>query len=302
MSENSPPEETVTTLEPVPEPVPVTYDTLVMSGGATKGMIHLGAVQSAMDHLLLKDVVNYVGTSAGAMTCYLLAIGYTPIEIMVYICTNRILERMQYFNLVAVINGEGATSFTPIQETLEKMTLDKVGKYLTMKELRDTFHKNLVCATYNRSRKKMEYVSADNYPDLPCLIALRMSASIPLLFDKFRYMGHEYVDGGVADNLPVAEGERIGNKILAITLDPIPDENPEEKDEGLLQYIFSLLYVPITQSTLYRINMATEKSTIIRIPNDSIKFFDFNIKSSTKLNMFSQGYQSFKKLIAEKKE
>ena len=276
-----------------------TYDTLVLSGGATKGMILLGAVQCAFDNHLLKDVVNYVGTSAGAMTCYLLAIGYTPIEIMVYICTNRLLERMQYFNLVAMINGEGATSYTPIQETVEKMTLDKVGKYLTMKELRDTYKKNLVCATYNRTRKVMEYVSADNYPDLPCLIAIRMSSSIPLLFDKFRYMGSEYVDGGMADNLPIKEGERIGNKVLAITLKPDSNSDSEEKDEGVLQYIFSLLYVPIQQSTVYRIQLADEKTTVIQVPSGELKFFNFNIKSSAKLDMFSEGYQSLKKCLTK---
>jgi len=273
------------------------YDTLVLSGGATKGIILLGAIQCAMDNLLLKDIVNYVGASVGSMISYLLAIGYTPVEIMVYICTHRILERIATFNLVAMINSEGAISYSLIQETLEKMTLDKVGKFLTMKELRDMYGKTLICATYNNTREIMEYIGPDNYPDLPCLIAIRMSSNIPQLFGDFNYMRFEYVDGGISDNFPVVAAEEIGKKILGIVLLPDTKHKSEEKNKGFLEKLFSLMYVPINQSTSFRISLTTKKTTIVRIPSGSLKFFNFNIKSSTKLDMFSEGYQEFRKDI-----
>ena len=67
------------------------YDTLVLAGGGTKGILTLGALQYAFDNLFLTNVKNYIGTSAGAMICFLLCIGYKPIEIIVYICTHRLL-------------------------------------------------------------------------------------------------------------------------------------------------------------------------------------------------------------------
>jgi predicted acylesterase/phospholipase RssA len=111
------------------------YDTLVLSGGGIKGFCLLGGVQAAFDLGLLKNIDTYVGTSVGAMIGYLLAIGYTPIEIIVSLYTNRWLEKMQYFNLVAMINGNGATSFTNLNEALEKLTLAKIGRLLTLGKL-----------------------------------------------------------------------------------------------------------------------------------------------------------------------
>ena len=79
------------------ENILVDYDTLVLSGGSSKGIMTLGALQYLYDNFLLKNIKNYIGTSAGAMICYLLAIGYTPVEIIVYICKHQLLEKMQHF-------------------------------------------------------------------------------------------------------------------------------------------------------------------------------------------------------------
>lgn len=273
------------------------YDTLVLSGGAHRGMILVGAMQYLMDNKCLENINTYIGTSAGSMICYLLAIGYTPIEIMVYICTHRILERLLSFNLVAMIQGEGAISYTPIQETLEKMTLDKIGKFLTMKELKDTYNKTLICATYNNTRQTMEYIGPENYADLPCLIAIRMSSNISVLFGKFKYLGFEYVDGGISDNFPIVEGEKMGENILGVTLIPSKKQYNDEKEKNFLEYLLDLMQVPIAQSTVFRISLATEKSKIIQIPAKHTGLSGFSISSSSKLDMFSQGYQSTQKLL-----
>ena len=103
-----------------------TYDTLVLSGSSCKGLLILGALQYLTDNFQLKDINKFVGTSAGSMICYFLAIGYTPIELMVYICTHQIMEKMQHLNIVSMMNGTGACSFSGIQEQLEKMTINKM--------------------------------------------------------------------------------------------------------------------------------------------------------------------------------
>jgi len=92
----------------------VNYDTLVLAGAGVKGILTLGALQCAYDNFLLRDIKIYIGTSSGAIICFLLAIGYTPIEIVVYICTNKLMEKLQHFNIVAMINGSGASSYTSI--------------------------------------------------------------------------------------------------------------------------------------------------------------------------------------------
>jgi len=139
---------------------PMFYDCLVLSGGSSKGIVSLGALQYAVDNFLLKNVKTYIGTSSGAMICYLLAIGYTPIEIIVYICTHQIMEKIQHFNVVGMINGSGASSFASIQEQLEKMTISKIGNLLTLKDLQIRFEKTLICVTHNLSTNQTEYLSS----------------------------------------------------------------------------------------------------------------------------------------------
>jgi hypothetical protein len=71
------------------------YDTLVLSGGSSKGIIILGALQYLIDNYLISNIETYIGTSVGSIICYLLLIGYTPIEIIVYICKNQLLEKRE---------------------------------------------------------------------------------------------------------------------------------------------------------------------------------------------------------------
>jgi len=276
------------------------YDTLVLSGGAVKGLILLGALQCALDKYILNNIQTYVGTSIGAIIGYLLAIGYTPIEIMVYICTHKLVERMQYFNIVGITKGEGVASFRPIQETLEQMTLDKIGRFITLKDLHEQYGKTLICSTYNMTQQKQEYLSYHNIPELPCLIALRMTANVPFLFDKFKYMGNFYIDGAVSDNFPVAIAEKVGTKILGIRLYKEKSSYAPEEEIGVLEYIFKVLNIPIDQASSYKCSLVdSEKCTIVKIPENDPKMFDFNIKSKVKLDLFSKGYQYFGNCVVE---
>ena len=75
-------EKQIVSVEPEshPKPLPpIDYDTLVLAGASSKCIVTLGAIQYAYDNFLLKNLQTYIGTSSGAMICYLLAIGYTPV-------------------------------------------------------------------------------------------------------------------------------------------------------------------------------------------------------------------------------
>jgi len=280
----------------------IDYDTLVLPGGGIKGFSLLGAVQSAMDMGYLKNVKTYIGTSVGSILCYLLAIGYTPVEILVSLYTNRWLERMQYFNLVAMINGNGATSFTNLNECLEKFTINKVGRFLTLGKLRENFGKTLICVTYNMTTCVTEYLGPDNYPDLPCITAIRMSSNIPLVFDRFKYMDNYYIDGGISDNFPILKGEEIGTNIFGIHLEIEENSLRDDPEDGLITYFIRLLQIPIIQSTKNKITLATNKSLIVPIAGGNIRnAMEFDVKSKIRLEMFSTGYQSVRDFFEKSK-
>lgn len=266
------------------------YDTLVLSGGSSKGIATLGALQYTYDNFLLKKVDKFIGTSSGAIISYLLSIGYTPIEIIVYICSNQLLEKLQHFNIVAMINGVGALSFTPIYEQLEKMTIDKIGYIPTFQDLKTKFNKTLICVTYNFTEKKTEYISYETYPNMPCLIALKMTSNLPLIFEKYKYGNNYYIDGGVSDNFAIDIGDKLGKKVLGILLSS-EVENFNHPDSNILEYIYELMFIPISQTIDHKIKNVSEKCKIVILNYAHIKFFNFSINSKDKLELFSSGYQ-----------
>jgi hypothetical protein len=278
-------------------------DTLVLSGGGIKGFLLLGGIQSATDLGYLENITNYIGTSIGSIICYLLAIGYTPIEIIVSLYTNKWLERMQYFNLVAMINGNGATSFTNINECLEKLTICKIGRFLTLGKLKEIYGKTLICVSYNITTCVTEYIGPENYPDLPCLTALRMSSNIPMVFDRFKYMDNYYIDGGVADNFAILKGEEIGSNVLGMYLEIEENNLQDDPEDGILSYFIKLLQIPVRQLTQNKIKSSNGNSIIINIKAGNFKnALDFNIKLKSRLEMFSAGYQKVKDILQNKSE
>lgn len=270
------------------------FDTLVLSGGSIQTLITLGSLQYAVDNFLLKGVTTYIGTSAGSLSCYLLAIGYTPIEIIVYLCTKQILEKMKSFNIVAMMNGNGATSFSHIQEQLEIMTIDKIGKLLTLKDLYENYGKTLICVTHNLTSDKTEYLSYETYPDMPCLIALRMSSNLPFIFDHFKYLGSFYIDGGISDNFAIQLGDKIGTRILGIYIFNFKKNFKQDMSKNAIEYLYQLMSIPMWQNTKNAISNISDKCTVISLEPDKTLFFDFNLDSRHKLEMFSSGYSQMK--------
>ena len=259
------------------------YDTLVLSGGGCRGIALLGSIQYMKDNEYLNNINIYIGTSVGSIIGYLLSIGYTPSEIIAYICTNQILEKMQCLDIMSMVNGGGAYSFNVIQEHLEKLTIDKIGRYLTMKDLYQQYHKNLICCTYNLTTSSAEYISYENQPDMPCLTALRISSNLPFIFDKYKYTNSFYVDGGVSDNFPIDLGNKLGSKVLGIYLnqDFGIDKN---LNLNILEYFYKLITIPVIQNINLKIkSVDTSKCTIIPIIYDEIGMFQFNINTVDKL-------------------
>lgn len=274
-----------------------TYNTLVLSGGSIRGIAILGALQYAYDNYYLNKITTYIGTSAGALICYLLCIGYTPIEIIVYLCTNQLLERLQAFNIVAMLQGHGAASFNPLSEHLEKMTIEKIGYLPTMEDIYNKLGKKLIFATHNLTEARTEYLQPDTHPKLPCITALRMSSNLPLIFERYKYGHCLYVDGAISDNFPIQLGDKDDNKTLGIILTGKNKKLDSNAELNTIEYIYNLMFIPINQSVLYKIDNVSNRCKIIQLPTTKIKFFNFNLTTSTKLELFSEGYEFIKKNI-----
>jgi len=276
------------------------YDTIVLGGGAIKSFNILGAMQYAYDNYLLKNIKTFIGTSGGSMISYLLIIGYTPVEIITYLCTNQIFEKLQNFNMVAMMNGLGAVSYLHIYDQLEKMTIEKIGYIPTLKDIKEKFDKDFISITYNLTEDKIEYLSHDTYPNLPCLIAIRMSSNLPLVFEHFKYGNSHYIDGGMANNFAIDLAvEKGGKNILGIYNEMSNNYSFAKNTEfNVLEYIFKVIFIPTSEIRNLKfksIEKNNNKMDIIKIVDaKNTNPFNFGISVKDRLDLFSNGYQTAK--------
>ena len=273
------------------------FDTLVVSGGSTKGICALGGIQYLYDSNILQKITNFIGTSVGSMICYLIVIGFSPQEILAYLCSKQLLEKMQHFNLVAMINGAGASTFIHIQEQLEKMSISKIGFLPTFQDIFITFGKVLVFPTFNISSSTTEYLSKDTYPNLSCITAIRMSANIPFVFEDFKYGNSYYIDGSISNNFPIEIGEQLGTNILGIYIQTTNETNLSKN--GFIEYIFILLSTLILSCDNIKIDNKGPRTTIVRLNCESnFNFLQFNLDTKSKLELFSNGYMQIRDRIS----
>jgi predicted patatin/cPLA2 family phospholipase len=208
------------------------------------------------------------------------------------------LEKIQHFNIVAMINGQGASSFTAIYEKFEKMTIEKIGFLPTLNDLKEQFGKTLICVTHNITENKTEYLSPETHPNLPCLIALRMSSNLPFIFENYKYGNSFYIDGGISDNFPIDIGDQIGKKILGLLLCTENNNFNNNPDIDIIEFIYKLMFIPVSQIEKYKLNnISSNKCKIIKLNYNKYTFFSFDINSKNKLEMFSSGYRQMKEQI-----
>ena len=277
------------------------YDTLVLSGGAINGIIILGALQYCKDKGLINKIKTYVGTSVGAIISYLLIIGYTPVEIIVYLCTNNgVFQKLKYFDINSGCRGDGATTFLHISEYLERMTTEKIGRLITMKDVKNIYGVEFVCTTFNVTKNTTEYISSSTHPDIPCLSALRMSANLPLVFETYKYGDSFFVDGGICNNFPLNIGEEHGERVLGVVvLSPSETSTEVYPQKNMLAYIYRLLSAMFQEMTNQKIEMKKQATEIIKLnAMTGIDVLNFNIDSKHKLDMFSFGYNQVSEQIS----
>lgn len=278
------------------------YDTLVLSGGGVNGYGILGSLQYLKDNRRLDNINTYVGTSIGAIIAYLICIGCTPMDIMVYLTTKNVLKSLNQINVISMIQGSGCCNFNSLQEHIEKVTIDKIGQYMTLKGLKDKFGKTLIVCTYNLSKSTVEYIGPDTHPDIPCLVAIRMSSNVPLIFEDFKYMGDYYTDGGVFDNFPIDLPEiKDKNKIGIAIETKIGEYRKPTISSNILEYIFHILYLGINKSYNDKIKKSLDYENslivVIDIDNNPFNFVNFSISNKSVLEMFSIGYSNTKKIF-----
>jgi len=286
------------------------YDTLVLSGNSTNAVVILGALQRLYDAKIIyaDDIVNYVATSSGSIISVLLAVGYTPLDVLCYVCVERPYDRMRCMNVGnLILRGKSLTSIEPLRSIVGDMVKDKCGGRIpTLREMYARNRKKLVFVSYDLTRDEKVYVGADNlrFRDLNIVEAAMMSCSFPFIFEPYQFDGSAFVDGGIVDNFPLdyarkelvgGDVESAGSVIGVYIQNPMKPYSSDAGNIALFTRLFQIFVNETTESKIRGAEKITnERTTVIRVETKP-NFFNFDQNNPEILAMFDAGYASVKK-------
>ena len=202
---------------------------LALSGGGIRGIAHAGALKALEDNNIKTDVIG--GTSSGALIGSLYALGYTPYYI--YILFKRYAKEIAGINSMPIINGIGNYMMSKKVEitglktgrSLER-TFNDLANRKGVKEIGEIKTMPIVIPAVDIKEAK-EYIFTNSVPNVENKEkyithirvgkAVRASSSFPAVFCPCEFETHQFMDGGVLDNVPVIEVKKQGvDKVIAI--------------------------------------------------------------------------------------
>lgn len=191
------------------------FRNLVFEGGGVKGIAYCGALQVIEEKGILKDIRRTAGTSAGAITAGLLAVGYSTGEILQLLSQTSFKNFMDSYwgflrDTIAFFRYYGWYKGNYFKRWFENLIEQKTGdKNLTFRQLYEksklepAVFRELVVTGTNLNTRSTEIFSAETSPDLAVAQAIRISMSIPAFFRVVRWNRTRYADGGLFYNYPI---------------------------------------------------------------------------------------------------
>lgn len=187
---------------------------LALSGGGVKGAAHIGVIQALEESGIKIDFIG--GTSSGSIVAVLYAMGYTPEEMF------RLFE---YF-AKKVVEADPKYYFSSIKENKKiaisgllsgvniELSVKEACEYKKVKNINDISFPLVIPAVdaingkeyifTNRPEESEKYIS-----NIEICKAVRASSSFPAVYAPCKWEGHQFLDGGILDNVPTKEVRRM---------------------------------------------------------------------------------------------
>lgn len=181
--------------------------TLVLEGGATRGVFTSGA----LDYLMEKDVYlsHVIGVSAGACN----GVDYVSKQIgRTRDCMIHKEKKYSYYY--------GFRKFVREKSILDMdMVFEKYPKEIFPFDFDTYFASDIECeiVTTNCETGKAEYMTEKKDADRLMRLC-RASSSLPLVSPMVKIDGAPYLDGGLADSVPVGRALKKGNEKILVVL------------------------------------------------------------------------------------
>ncbi len=189
-----------------------------MAGGGGKGAYQIGVWEALVELKITKNITHFSGTSVGALNAALFTQGKAKQyrEVWERIRASDVLDYMNkiknpLIDTFAESDGIGDALVTVLHsfisdETSPGLFSRKNLKTIMEEELSFTkiksSKKETYACCYNKERLRAEYFKLQDLSKKEIVQALLASSAIPGVFTSEKIGDYEYLDGGIADNVP----------------------------------------------------------------------------------------------------
>lgn len=267
-------------------------NTLVISGGGTKGFVVLGALQKLYDNKKLNNIKTYCGTSVGAIISLLLLIEYAPIDvhnILMAIDFEMLMEST--IDSVLDDNCFGIYTAEKIYYIVGMMIKKKnISLHITFKQLYKKYNKKIIITGVCLNDISLHYFSVDNTPDMEVFMAIKITMAIPVLFKPVSYDNKIWIDGGCLNNFPIDLFDDCLENVIGIYLDS--GHNNIDKFENIQDYIVQL--TKCLFKNVFKINIKKYEKHIIHF---NVEKNEWILNKYEKEKLYNIGYNFQQKNI-----
>ncbi len=244
---------------------------LVLSGGAARGLAHLGVLKAMEEVDLHPDIIS--GVSAGAIAGGLYADGKSPEEILEIFKENGFFDFARF-----TLPKAGFMSTEKLLNVLKRELNAKVFSDLSIP---------FFAAAANLNAGKIMYFSEGE-------LAKRIvaSSSIPVLFKPVEIEGSIYVDGGVFDNLPRKPIQEKCRHLMGVHVNPT---GYEEKLDSMVSIAARTFHLTVGA----KISHEKENFDLFIEPEALKEYTLLNISKADEI--YKHGYEATKKALTDEK-
>lgn len=238
--------------------------TIVLEGGATRGVFTSGI----LDYLMEEDLYfsHVIGVSAGSCN----GVDYVSRQIgRTKKCM--IPEKKEYSYYSGVRSAIKEKSILDMD-----MVFDTFPKKIYPFDFETYFQSDMVCeiVTTNCETGKAEYMTEQSDPDRLMKLC-RASSSMPLLSPIVNIDGVPYLDGGLADSVPIRRALQSGNEkiVLVLTRNPGYRKKPISKGTVKLYRRAYKKYPNLVHAAIYRNHVYNKTMELVERLEEEEKIF-----------------------------
>ena len=274
------------------------FSNLVFSGGGTKCVSYIGVLKYFEEIDYFKNIKKIAATSGGTLFSLILVLGYNynDIKNLVLGLQFNTIQDITTDNLLYFFENYGIDTGKKLEYLIKLLfKKKKYNENITFLELYNYTNIEFTITGTCLNNRTTEYFNYINTPNMKVYLAIRISCSIPIIFNCVKHNNLIYVDGGLLDNYPIEYFKDDIDSTLGFSIKSKKKAN--SNINSLDKYIFNIIFSITNKLNSKILNKYKKNTVIINSEYDSI---NFNISELQKKTAIENGYKSIKKFFLYK--